>query len=78
MTVTKDTIRKQARRLADARIRVAAEEQRLSLQIWRFLGPRGSMRDVAKQLGISPQYLCDVAHQRRKVSDAVVKKVMAL
>ena len=59
-------------------LRIAAEEQRLGLEIWKFLAPRGSMRELARELDVSPQYVCDIAHGRRKISEAVVEKVMAL
>lgn len=76
--VSIDAIKEQSRKLDAARFRVMAEEQRLSLMIWHYLKPRGSMRDVAQKLGISAQYLCDIANQRRKISAAVLKKVIAL
>lgn len=76
--MTKEDIQKQAQRVSSARARLTAEEQRLSLKIWSYLKPRGSMRDLAKQLSISPQYLCDIAHGRRKISGPVIDKVVAL
>jgi hypothetical protein len=74
----KTAIQAQAQRVKHARFRLAAEEQRLGLQIWKQLKPRGSLRDLAKELGISAQYLCDISHGRRKISEAVVEKVMGL
>lgn len=77
-TVSRDSIKEQSKKLKEARFRVMAEEQRLSLMIWKYLKPRGSMRDLAKELSISAQCLCDIVHQRRKVSDAVIEKVIRL
>jgi hypothetical protein len=76
--VDKEKVKVQAKRVSDARTRLMAEERRLTLAVWRFLQPRGSMRNTAKELGITPQYLCDIAHGRRKVSEAIVGKLMEL
>ncbi len=35
----------------------------------------GSLRDMAKRMGITVQYLSDIRHGRRKVSDSVVEKL---
>ena len=76
--MTKGKIRDQVKRISDARVRLAAEEQQLALEIWKYLRPHGSLRTLASRLKISPQYLCDIAHGRRKISEAVVEKVMDL
>lgn len=35
----------------------------------------GSQRRVADELRISPQYLCDIIHKRRVVTDDLAKKL---
>lgn len=35
----------------------------------------GSGRDMARKMGITVQYLSDIRHGRRKVSDSVVEKL---
>lgn len=35
----------------------------------------GSLRQMARDMGISVVYLSDICHRRRKVSDAVVEKL---
>lgn len=77
-TLDRGRLKKQAKAVKDARFKLVAEEQRLQLETWKYLRPRGSMRATAAELGISVPYLCDIAHGRRKVSDAVVEKVLAL
>ena len=34
---------------------------------------QSSQKDVARELGISPQYLCDIVHYRRTVGNKVLK-----
>ncbi len=76
--MTKGNIKNRARHVANLRVQLSAEEQKLSAAIWVYLKPHGSMRLLAARLKISPQYLCDIAHGRRKISEAVVEKVMGL
>ena len=50
-------------------------------QLQRLLGEHISahengLRDWARQMGISAQYACDIRHGRRKISDAMVAKIL--
>jgi hypothetical protein len=36
------------------------------------------LRDLAKQLGITPAYLCDIRYKRRKISDQFLERLRAL
>ncbi len=55
---------------------VAAAELELQKVVADFCDSyHGSMRDMAREMEISVQYLCDIRHGRRKVSDAVVEKL---
>ena len=71
-------IKKQAEAVKTARLKLANEEDRLGIVVRQFLGPRGSIRSLARQMDISAGYLCDISNGRRKVSDAVVEKVIGL
>jgi hypothetical protein len=74
----KTTIKRTVAQLALQRGRIAALEECLQDDVWAFLKPRGSLHAVAAELGISTAYLCDIAHGRRKVSQTIVEKVLAL
>lgn len=68
-----------ANALKEKRQMVVRAEMTLQKEVAEFLDwNRGSMRDMAKEMGISAQYLCDIRHGRRKVSDAVVEKLAKL
>lgn len=43
--------------------------------IKRLIKKHGSQRKVADELRISPQYLCDIIHKRRVVTDDLAKKL---
>ncbi len=58
---------------------IALLERVLQNQVKSFCEDYGtSQRDLARLLGISVQYLSDICHGRRKVSDAIVKKIRGL
>lgn len=79
LTVTFDTVRKAADELNWKRDAVVAAERKLQEAVSQFLMFReGSMRSLAKEVGLTAAYLCDIIHGRRKVSAEVLKKLEAL
>jgi hypothetical protein len=61
------------------RAKVASLEDALQREVAAFCDTyRGSARDMAKKLGVSVAYLCDIRHGRRKVSFNVVEKLRKL
>lgn len=79
LTVTFDTVRKAADELNWKRDAVVAAERKLQSAVSQFLMFReGSIRSLAKEVGLTAAYLCDIIHGRRKVSAEVMKKLESL
>lgn len=64
--------------LESQRGKASVAESRLWEALRVAVADHGSGRELAKELGITPQYLSDVAHGRRRISGAVIVKLMAL
>ena len=47
----------------------------LGEQVRRARGDLG-LREVARRIGITPSYLCDIEHDRRRPSDATWKRLV--
>lgn len=79
MKTPRERLSQSAFRLQGCREKCAEYEKQMQHEIAEVIASNpGGMRDWARQMGISAQYACDLVHGRRKVSDAVVTKVMAL
>lgn len=62
-----------------ARTEAARAESALSVQMAEYIGSiHGSGRDLARDLGFSAAYVCDVRHGRRRVSDEFLRRLVAL
>ena len=61
------------------RERAAVAEMELQRLVGNVIAanPNG-LRDWARQIKISAQYACDIRHGRRKVSDSVLVRVLAM
>lgn len=72
-----DPIQRAASRLHTARLRVEALEAQLqALVAARVDAHAGGSIVWAREIGISPQYASDIRHGRRKISAAVVAKIL--
>ncbi len=70
-------VRSAASALRSRRTLAFVAEQKLQEAVAGLIGANdGGLRDWARSMGISPQYACDIRHGRRKISDAVVKKIL--
>ena len=68
-----------AKDLEGSRKAVECGEVALQVAVAEFLSEQhGSARDLAKRMGISVQYVCDLRHGRRKVSAAVLGKLVGM
>jgi transcriptional regulator with XRE-family HTH domain len=77
--VTIERITKAASVLSTQKLRVENAEAVLQKEVAMFCDTyRGSARDMARKLGVSVAYLCDIRHGRRKVSFNVVEKLRKL
>jgi plasmid maintenance system antidote protein VapI len=54
---------------------MAKIEQQLIDKVASLVKQRGSKKAVADSLDISPQYLTDILHGRRPISDNIAKKL---
>ena len=76
MQMTTDRIKQAAAVLHLRKAAVASAEEGLQREVAAFCSTyNGSARDMAKAIGVSVQYLCDIRHGRRKVSSNVVEKL---
>lgn len=65
--------------LADAHKVVATKETLLWSAVCGYLDQtEAGARDLARQLGFSAQYICDIRHGRRKISEEFVKRLKKL
>jgi transcriptional regulator with XRE-family HTH domain len=73
-------IQRISERLFSARHEVDILELRLQKAVAAYLDDlgHGSMRDMAKRMGFTVQYLCDIRHGRRKVSEAFLERLRGL
>ena len=72
-------LKKQANRVIRAQKETArAEEILLTFTVQYLADNRGGVREIARRMGFSPQYICDVQHRRRKVSTEFVKRLERL
>ena len=61
--------------LAHLRTRVSGKESDLQDAVAVFINQHGGVRAVAREIGISAAYMCDIVNRRRKVSAAVLGKL---
>lgn len=61
--------------LTGLRARVAVKELDMQRAVAVFISQHGGVRVVARQMGVSAAYICDIANRRRKVSAAVLGKL---
>lgn len=72
-------IKKQATSLSALLEDVAIKEAAIQRGVADFLADnRGGVREIARRLGFSPQYICDVQHGRRKISAEFIKRLERL
>jgi transcriptional regulator with XRE-family HTH domain len=74
--MTVKAIRECARQLRSARAVAGAWERDLQEKVSEFLMQRGGTRDMARELGVSAQYICDIRHKRRKISNPFLKTLL--
>ena len=66
-------------RLSATRVKAAAQEKALQIAVSKFLSLQpGSARDLAKRLGFTVQYICDIRHGRRTISDRFLARLRGL
>ena len=78
MKTGEDRVKGRAQRVSTLRSRCSVEEDGLRLELKELVVPHGAGRELADKIGVSQQYLSDVVRGRRRVSDAVVAKLMEL
>lgn len=68
-------IKEKALALKSDRANADATEAELRWEIDHYCSVRGGGLELAKQIKATPQYVSDIRHGRRKVSDAVVERL---
>jgi hypothetical protein len=64
-------------RLRESRERTARLEAQLQHELSLLITGSGvGLRQWAEEMGITPAYACDLRHGRRKVSEAIIEKVL--
>ncbi len=77
--MTLKSVKQYALALRAHRERVTLTEMDLLRTVQAYLDAnRGGVREVARVMGFSPQYICDVRHGRRKISDTFVERLERL
>lgn len=74
--MTLQRIRGSAATINRMRAEVATCEATLMEAVAQYIDSRDSgLREMARRMGISAQYLCDVKYRRRKISAEFLKKL---
>ncbi len=77
--MTLKSVKQYALALRAHRKRVALTEMDLLRATQEYLeANRGGVREIARAMGFSPQYICDVRYGRRKISDTFVERLERL
>lgn len=76
MPITPKDARNIAIQLQRSRRQSDALEEKLQKAIAEFLSDRSRAAEWAREIGVTPQYLSDIRHGRRKISDAVLAKIL--
>jgi hypothetical protein len=71
-------VRRAAKRVMDLRVKLITEERLLTQAIADLTRPRGSLKELSAELGVSAAYICDVTHGRRGFGGLTVEKLMEL
>jgi transcriptional regulator with XRE-family HTH domain len=76
LNVTIEAVQKAAAQTTAARFALEKKEQKLQQVVAGFLSAQsGSARDMAKSIGFTVQYICDIRNGRRKVSLEFLKRL---
>lgn len=67
----------QIKRLRSSQTQALERDFMAKFRAWR-IKEKMTLRDAAKELAISPQYLCDMEYGRRHMSDAMIDHFIKL
>lgn len=66
-----------AARLNECRVNAGIWERQLQRLVGSMVSSNeNGLRDWARKMGISAQYACDIRHGRRKISSAMIARIM--
>lgn len=77
MTDHRSKVRAAAERLKNARTTANTHEIGLALAVSDLIeAHENGLREWARSMGISASYACDIRHGRRKISNAMVERIL--